>query len=736
MAINKRKKQTKSSAETNENTSANTSSEKSDDSARPDTSNLSWPKLDTLPVIDDPALHARCIPVLETLKEQELGLGEFVWAINWGNEASRTNKLMQTARKDFRGEYLIPTLHNVRIPPRTKAKGDRAEGAKESIDAFALSLVGNQFREEMRGFERHYEGLKPETLTEDNFMDSIGFNRIQSLVYTWCPTLFMMLYMLSTCYYRRERWESNGSNADFFITMIICCMAYQLSSYNNAMQRLLGYYFHAKHVPKAVIGLLAKMNLSMSYSSITSTLANLSKSILQAMREAVAKFPVIFVHDNIRIKQAVRSQRHNNQTVTDNGTAMTVIIMPESARPAWEDPEAVRALRNHIEAQRALGRPLRVTFSDLQHPNRQARVLTHKLFHLFDILCAIPGFKDIKILSSSLLQRPSGFHELKEFITRQFMLGTRPFDESSYVGSIMVIQDFLRQVGLDYGDPLVRLTLERIIPWIGDELTVRRLEMLQWQRQEESNGYDRLDPFIFIFGWFHTLMCLASSMFENHRGTKAGVGFAHSVLVLGRIGFSMNMRQQRPDYHTVKEFLMHEFEARVRGLWLWATGTTTLDELKTWIEDPDRTVEDIITVGKRIQRERVSRQAVSLYEMEMDDSPEDADPVFLSTLIQTRDMELFWDLRHAVKHGLVGHMEDLIPELLMFFTGGRNGNYAKQMYRILQVLKHESTDAIRHSIREHCWLVNMMGKKNTLYPIDQRQEINNKGIRVSSKLVS
>ncbi|CAE6531617.1 unnamed protein product [Rhizoctonia solani] len=406
--------------------------------------------------------------------------------------------------------------------------------------------------------------------------------------------------------------------------------------------------------------------------------------------------------------------------------------MPEEARPAWEDPEAVRALRNHIEAQRALGRPLRVTFSDLQHPDRQARVLNHKLFHLFDILRAIPGFKDIKILSSLLLHRSPGFHELKsgiEFITRQFMLGTRPFDESTYVGSIMVIQDFLRQVGLDYGDPLVRLTLERIIPWIGDELTVRRLEMLQWQRQEECNGYDRLDPFIFIFGWFHTLMCLVSSMFENHRGTKAGVGFAHSVLVLGRVGFSMNMRNERPDYHTVKEFLMHEFEARVRGLWLWATGTTSLDELKAWIESPDRTVEEIITVAKRIQRERVSRQAVSFYEMEMEDSPETADPVFLSTLIQNRDMELFWDLRYAVKHGLVGHMEDLLPDLLLFFTGGRNGNYAKQMYRILLVLKHESTDAIRHSIREHCWLVNMKGKKDTFYPIDQRQEINNKGIR-------
>ncbi|KAG8726525.1 hypothetical protein FRC10_007000, partial [Ceratobasidium sp. 414] len=113
----------------------------------------------------------------------------------------------------------------------------------------------------------------------------------------------------------------------------------------------------------------------------------------------------------------------------------------------------------------------------------------------------------------------------------------------------------------------------------------------------------------------------------------------------------------------------------------------------------------------------------------MEDSPEDADPVFLNTLSQTRDLEMFWDLRHAVKHGNVGHMEDLIPELLVFFTGSRNSNYAKQMYEILQVMQYESTDAIRHSIREHCWLVNMAGRPNSFYPIDQRQELNNKGIR-------
>ncbi|KAG9084013.1 hypothetical protein FRC06_004273 [Ceratobasidium sp. 370] len=602
-------------------------------------SDFSWlNEEETLPHVNDKELHDKCIAVLDTLRDQEL---------------------------DF-GLYLISTLHNVRIPPRTGSKGSRPTGAQKQIDNFALGLVGRRLREEMREFETNYMNLKPESFMEKEVYESVNYDSIEAMVFAFCPTLFMLFYMLSTCVYRRGHWASNAKDSDFFVVMVITCMAYNLSSYNNAMQRLLGYYFHAKHVPKAVINLLSEMNLCMSYSSITDSLSKVGRSIRKAMREAVEKFPILFVHDNIRIKHPVRSQRHNNQTVTDNGTAMSVIVLPESARAAWEDPEAVRALRAHIENQRALGTPSHITFTDLNCPVRQARVLTHKLYHLFDILRAIPCLKGVDILASSILQRPPGEHELQS----------------------------------------------------GPE-----------HRQEEPNGFDRLDPFIFIFGWFHALLCLASSIFENHRGSAAGLGFTHSVLALGRTGFSKNMRRNRPDYHLVKEYLMHEFESHVRGLWLLVTGTHSLDELNAWLQDHTRTAEDILNAGQRIQYEYISKPAVSLYSLDMEELPETADHVFLGTLVQNRDLEMFWDLRHAVKNGKVGHTEDLIPELLIFFTGGRNSNYAKQMYDILQILYHESTPAIRHSIREHCWLVNMKGRPNSFYPVDQRQEFNNKAIR-------
>ncbi|KAG8793015.1 hypothetical protein FRC12_004163 [Ceratobasidium sp. 428] len=98
-------------------------------------------------------------------------------------------------------------------------------------------------------------------------------------------------------------------------------------------------------------------------------------------------------------------------------------------------------------------------------------------------------------------------------------------------------------------------------------------------------------------------------------------------------------------------------------------------------------------------------------------------------LKQTQDLELFWDLKHAVEHGLVGHIKDLLPELLIYLIEAQMPNYAQEIYETLHFLYCESTSELRHAIRKHCWLVNMSGQKNGFYPVDQRQELNNKDIR-------
>lgn len=214
MGTNKRKKSAKKASESVSD-DPGPSGDSSDDVPYIDGSDFTWLKLDTMPFVDDPGLHADCLAVLETLKERNLGLGRFIWAVNYGNSASRDNRSMQNARADFRGSYLVPTLHNVRMPPRTKSKGPSTEGAKESLDAFALSLVGQQLRDEMKTFEKEYGNIKSEELSEKAPLEAIDFDRIEAKVHTHAPKLFTLLYMLGTCIFRRRQWKSNGSDAHF-----------------------------------------------------------------------------------------------------------------------------------------------------------------------------------------------------------------------------------------------------------------------------------------------------------------------------------------------------------------------------------------------------------------------------------------------------------------------------------------------------------------------------------------
>ncbi|KAG8705141.1 hypothetical protein FRC08_001820 [Ceratobasidium sp. 394] len=688
-------------------------------------SNHSWLENQRLPPVNDSELHQKCFQVLELMEALDIDLGTLVWAINYGNQASQDCSLSISARKSFiRGPLLVPMLHNLYRPPRLESKGKQAAGARATLDGFALFVLGTTFHNEIRSYSK-LPGVHIKDFAQTDRLKVMTYDRMESQAKEKCPTLFKVLHMLSMSVRRRGAWAYNERDSAF-----IAGISYETSQLsNNNFQKLLSVYFHAEHVPKAVVELLHRCNLCMSYSWTTKGLGHLAQDVCKTIVELARTHPIMGCHDNILFKFPVRSQRGNRQTVTDNGTAITMFVLPESAHSAFEDLEAIRVLRQCLESSHALGTAVSLSWSDLSDPQCRTQVFSHQLYHLFDILRSIPGVSRTGILADALLHHPPSWHTLPsglEHRTQMFMLATRPIDETTYAGNLQVLEDALQQMGLDTGDHLVCLTLERMLAWVGDDMTIQRCRHLQWFRQIERNSWDRLDFLIFLFGWLHALMCLVHAMFECGRGSAAGLGFMRSVLKLGRAGFAENMGKKRPDYHNVVEFLMHEFEARVHGFWMWATGTNSIDELVAWVNCPERTAQEILDLGKRIQAQRVLSQAVSISRRSLD---QHKDEVFVGTLATTRDLMIHWDLHHAVKHGHVGHMEDLIPELLIYFTGAKSKNYARQMYELLQLLRYETTPAIQEAIRSHCWLVNMSGRADSFSPVDMRQEHNNGGIR-------
>ncbi|KAG9080008.1 hypothetical protein FRC06_007192, partial [Ceratobasidium sp. 370] len=208
---------------------------------------------------------------------------------------------------------------------------------------------------------------------------------------------------------------------------------------------------------EAVIELLHCCNLCMSYSWTAKSVGKLAHEVRKTIVELARTRPIMGSHDNILMKFPVRSQRGNHQTVTDNGTAITMFVLPESAHSAFEDLEAVHALRQRLENSCALGTSASLSWTDLSDPQCRARVFAHRLYHLFDIVRSIPGVLQTGVLADPLLCHPPSWHTLPyspEHCTRVYMLATRPIDETTYAGNLQVLEDALQQMGLDMGDPL------------------------------------------------------------------------------------------------------------------------------------------------------------------------------------------------------------------------------------------------------------------------------------------
>jgi hypothetical protein len=115
---------------------------------------------------------------------------------------------------------------------------------------------------------------------------------------------------------------------------------------------------------------------------------------------------------------------------------------------------------------------------------------------------------------SPLLLPPIPIHQLpsgKDHITLQFLLGTVNIPEASYEDNSRLIKEWLSQIKLNSPEMQQKLGLERLIVWVGDQLTVDRLRNLFKFWAEDLNSFDRLDWMLFTFGWFHLLMAAANS---------------------------------------------------------------------------------------------------------------------------------------------------------------------------------------------------------------------------------
>ncbi|QRV72191.1 hypothetical protein RhiJN_00205 [Ceratobasidium sp. AG-Ba] len=689
-------------------------------------------------------LVSKCEQVLEHMSTLDISLGEFVVAVCYGEPRLRMVSLAINAWTSLYSTNCLQRLLELSYePPRPpSAGGARPVGGSKTIRKFIFETAPKVFCDELADFSEDYE-LDNKQLANMDYISTITATALHRKIELKCPELYAILSALTVSRPLENEQEPDPESEDededapialgpkpaiephphFDIVFQVTSMAYRLHPHRNVLQKVLTIYAHAKHTGKAVLDLLQQAGITMSYSWVRKQMGDLSDAIGKETILAAHTRPIVLVHDNLKLKQAVVSQQGNNQAVSDNGTASTVIILPDDGR-VFEDPDNFVPLRRALKAKRIAGTAPELCYQDLDNPARHIANRTAFVFDILDIFAIVPEFQGHKIWDSDKLKRPIGPQQLPhgpEHRLKQYMLPMVNIDETSYSGNSQVIASVLKYLKLDTGSERDRLVLERLIVWTGDQMTAHRCNMLQLFRQESINGYERLDPFIFPFALLHCEMALGQSILELFRGSNVGESFGADIIVLDRSGLQKpsGSKTKRLDFHTVDEFLQHECEAHFRGLFDEMTGCKTLEAREEWIGT--HTAKDMLEVASKALREHASSGAL--------DISESSDEFRAVIIKRQRDLLLYCSLRQAIKYGDIDRIEAILPELMYFFIGAGNSNYAREVHRLLQILTHETTPVIREAILRYGLLVNKLGRADSFYPIDQRQELNNKDIR-------
>ncbi|KAJ6605011.1 hypothetical protein B0H10DRAFT_2167150 [Mycena sp. CBHHK59/15] len=329
-----------------------------------------------------------------------------------------------------------------------------------------------------------------------------------------------------------------------------------------------------------------------------------------------------------------------------------------------------------------------------------------------------PAFKDYSGRGAAALDPPAPVHKLPtgpESLTTGYILRTVPWEESSYDGTIKCMKEWLRQILLGTEEEQRRTAIERIIAWLGDQLTVDRLRGLWKYRHEDYNSYDRMDWMIPVFGWFHLVMALANSLHKQYLSTSANIGGLRQAFdVLNRKDL-ISQATKGPFWHNLDEAIKHISEAHFRACWLVVGDVESIADLTA------RTPTELRNMAKKIICEHASREALS----HLDHLPEeDQDTTKRQWTMWNTDVLPYLQLRDAIKVGDIGRMQDLLPTLLFRFAGGNNSKYAIEVLELLQGLNREWPDEIKTYITEFCWLMSSTGKENSWLPFDLGQEEN------------
>ncbi|KAI0685745.1 hypothetical protein BC835DRAFT_1289537 [Cytidiella melzeri] len=625
--------------------------------------------------------------------------------------------VIRYARTGFTNCSMVPEiLQSLRCPPRQHDRGVQTQAARVAMDEWSISNVKMLIDRDMQSL-RTMMMCKQSEVTEE-YLLSIDLKESVDEARTMAPTLWeILLSAASTPRQRRTNKKKNPSKA-VFITL--CQLSFSRSAQRSKFQKLMSIYFKSCGVSGKAADMLYLWKICMNQKWIYGTLERIGHSNHERMLRDIHTLglPISGSHDNLNLGFKTYEQQTDNKSHFDSGCAATIY--------AFSDPACVAPDAMAFQEQWRTGTQDPITSLDIFDVEVRSakRLLQESKYIVLKILTMSTEFDFSTYTSKShsvfaqpppVLPLPTG----PEYATRQYMLHTEHQEEASLEGNKKCMKAWYRQLKLDDPHTKRELSQKKIIPWLGDQLTVCRLRTLKKMQSWDLNWWDRMEEILELFGWFHAQIAQEQSIIKQHYGTSLGLGLKTAFDMLERKGLGAPSVQG--NYHqTAHEALKHVTMAHVRDLWQVVGGVENLTELR------DKCPEELDTIATRIIMEYASTHAAStLLEKKRDDQ----DDVLLNSVLYCRDGINYWNFDEAMQSGDVGRMEMLMPRLLYRFHGGNNWKYTIELLELFQGLLREWPADLRIFVMRYCWLANTTGRAGGFLAYDMCQEHNIRDIK-------
>lgn len=461
---------------------------------------------------------------------------------------------------------------------------------------------------------------------------------------------------------------------------MVSVFLYSRSHFCSKIQKLLSIYFKFKGLTAKGCDTLHYLGITMSSKWTTNAVEQVSKEAMQEVRQKIEQYPSVNAHDNVHIPFRVFSQRLDHQAENGHGTAAIVYVKQDA-------PQFSPGINRLLQETRTAGMANPLSAADIIRLAQEGwpQIEHHMTNYVLHVLLNSSEFefKSYPEKNSPAFAPAPPVESLPcgpEHTVLQYLLGSMSTKEQSYEDNDKVVKEILQQLGIttENVDRLRELGEERLMFWVGDQLTASRLRGLARFRCQDGNAFDRMDFILIVWGWLHYQMAFAKSIHKQYLGTEAGFGLKHAFGLLRRRGLD-TASTQGPFHDDIERTFYDIMDARIRTLWLVQSGARKLEDLR------DQSAEELRSLAEDIVRAHASTRAVDMERLKGDD----ADKVRQQGIMFNRDVLLYIVLDQAIKFGDVGLMENILPHALLRFIGGRNSKYAIETLEMLQGLHRE-----------------------------------------------